>query len=177
MRTRMLFALVSAALPLSSLADTEPKPLPPIDISVVVPAPIEKVWNAFATTEGVKAWMVKQADLDTRIGGIWRTKYGADGHLGDEGTIENEVLAYDPGRMFCIRISKVPKGFPFMNVYRDMWTVVYFDPAPGGKTKVTLRGHGFKDTPESKQFRAFFEMGDKETLNELVKHFRGRTKD
>lgn len=145
--------------------------LPPIELTAMVPAPVEKVWAAFTTTEGVKAWMVKQADLDTRIGGLWKTKYGADGTLGDERTIVNEVLALDPGRMFTIRIQKTPAGFPFPNVYRDMWTVVYFDPAEEGKTKVTLRGHGFKDTPESKEMRAFFEMGNRMTLDSLVKHF------
>jgi uncharacterized protein YndB with AHSA1/START domain len=140
-------------------------------MSAVIPAPVERVWAAFTTTEGVKAWMVKQADLDTRNGGLWKTKYGADGQLGDEGTIVNEVLAVDPGRMFTIRIQKPPKGFPFMNVYRDMWTVVYFDPVEGGKTKLTLRAHGFQDTPESKQMRAFFEMGNRQTLDALAKHF------
>ncbi|MGV3613910.1 MAG: SRPBCC family protein [Fimbriimonas sp.] len=149
----------------------EPKTLPPIEATAVVAAPIDKVWAAFTTTDGLKAWMVKQAEVDTRNGGMWKTKYGAEGTLGDEGTIMNEILAVDPGRMFAMRIHKTPKGFPFPNVYREMWTVVYFDPVEGGKTKVTARGHGFKDTPEAKQMRAFFEMGNKQTLDMLVKHF------
>ncbi|MBI3742703.1 MAG: hypothetical protein HY261_00240, partial [Chloroflexi bacterium] len=59
----------------------------------------------------------------------------------------------------------------FMKVYRDMWTVVYFEPAEGGKTRVTARGHGFKDEEESKKMRAFFERGNRITLDMLAKHF------
>lgn len=165
---RLAISLSLVALPLAICAQA---PLPPIEATGIVAAPVEKVWTAFTTTEGVKAWMVKQADLDTRNGGLWKTKYGADGHLGDDGTIVNEILAVDPGRMLAMRIHTVPKGFPFTNVYRDMWTVVYFEPSGEGKTKVTVRGHGFKDIPESKQMRTFFEGGNQLTLDALAKHF------
>lgn len=148
-----------------------PKPLPPIEMSAVVPAPVEKVWAAFTTKEGMESWAVSKADIEMKLGAVWRTRYGKDGTLGDEGTIFNELLAFDPGRMYTIRIQKPPKGFPFMKVFRDMWTVVYFDPVEDGKTKVTLRAHGFTDQEESRKMRTFFEAGDKYTLDELVKHF------
>ena len=51
-----------------------------------------------------------------------------------------------------------------------MITVVYLEPA-GNKTKVTLRAHGFMEDEESKQMRAFFEAGNKYTLDKLVEHF------
>jgi uncharacterized protein YndB with AHSA1/START domain len=115
--------------------------------------------------------MVAQADIEMKIGGLWKTKYGKEGTLGDDRTIVNEVLAYDPGRMFVLRIHTPPKGFPFMKSFRDMWTVVYFEPADGGKTKVTVRAHGFKDEEESRKLRGFFEGGNRQTLDMLQKHF------
>jgi uncharacterized protein YndB with AHSA1/START domain len=146
-------------------------PLPSIECSAIVPAPPEKVWDAFTTTEGVKSWMVALADIDMKIGGLWKTKYRNVGTLGDEGTIVNEVLSYDPGRMFSIRIHTPPKGFPFMKSYKEMWTVVYFEAAGEGRTKVTCRGHGFTDEEESKKLRSFFEGGNRQTLEMLAKHF------
>lgn len=171
----LLSTVLLLALPLAADAEPNPAPLPPLELSVVVPAPPEQVWAAFTTTEGVKKWMVSQADLDTRNGGIWKTKYGKEGTLGDEGTIFNEVLAVDPGRMYTLRIQKPPKRFPFMNTYRDMWTVVYFDPAEGGKTRIRLRAHGFKDTEESRKLRAFFEQGNQATLDAAVRYFEKQT--
>jgi len=150
--------------------------LPPIETSAIISAPPAKVWDAFTTNEGAKSWMVSQADIQLKIGAIWRTKYGPKGTLGDDGTIFNELLSFDPGRMYSIRIQKPPAGFPFMNVYRDMWTVVYFEPVEGGKTRVTLRAHGFKDNEESRKFRSFFEVGDKYTLDMLAKHFDKKSK-
>jgi uncharacterized protein YndB with AHSA1/START domain len=175
MRTTLLCLLVGILMPVvcavRANAQEPLHALEPIEISGVVPAPIEKVWQAFTTKEGLESWMVHQAEVDLRNGGLWKTKYGKEGHLGDEGTIINEVLAYDPGRMLVLRIHTPPKGFPFMKTYRDMWTVLYFDPVAGGKTKVTVRAHGFKDEAESKQLRTFFEAGNKQTLESLVKHF------
>jgi uncharacterized protein YndB with AHSA1/START domain len=160
-----------AVLSLLAPAVEEPKPLPPIECSAVIAAPRPEVWKAFSTTEGVKSWMVAQADIQMKNGGLWKTKYGKEGTLGDERTIVNEVLAFDPERMFVLRIHTPPKGFPFMSSYKDMWTVVYFEEIDGGKTKVTCRGHGFTDSEESKKLRAFFDAGNKLTLSALEKRF------
>jgi len=163
------FLAVLALLSPTPVRDANP--LPPIECSTVIAAPRAEVWKAFTTTEGVKSWMVAQADIQMKNGGLWKTKYGKEGTLGDDRTIVNEVLAYDPERMFSIRIHTPPKGFPFMNAYKEMWTVVYFEDAGDGKTKVTCRGNGFTDTEESKKLRAFFEGGNKQTLEMLVKRF------
>jgi uncharacterized protein YndB with AHSA1/START domain len=176
MRTPYLAILCLAASPIMVHAQQPAGTLPPIEMSAIVPAMPDKVWAALTTAEGVKKWEVSQAEYDTRIGGIWKTKYGKEGNLDDDGAIHNELLAYDPGHMFAIRIHKAPKGFPFPNVYRNMWTVVYFEPVAGGKTKVTLRGLGFKDDAESKKMRTFFEGGDKYTLDILVKYFEKQAK-
>lgn len=145
--------------------------LPPVEVSAVIPATPSQVWAAFTTTEGVKSWMVSQADIELKVGAVWRTRYGKDGTLGDEGTIFNELLAFDPGRMYAIRIQKPPKKFPFMNAYRDMWTVIYFEPMEGGRTKVTARTLGLKDDDESRKMQAFFKLGNQYTLDEAAKHF------
>jgi uncharacterized protein YndB with AHSA1/START domain len=163
-------------LPLTFLAITGPTyaDLPPLEVSAVVPAPVSKVWWALTSSDGMKAWAVSQADLPLKVGAIWRTKYGKEGALGDEGTIFNELLSYDPERMYSIRIQKPPKGFPFMSSYRDMITVVYLKPITKDQTEVTLRAHGFKDDEESKKLRSFFEAGDRYTLDELVKFFKDK---
>jgi hypothetical protein len=56
----------------------------------VINAPIQDVWKALSTSEGYKATGPALAEVDLRIGGTIRTRYRADGPLGDAETIENE---------------------------------------------------------------------------------------
>ena len=49
----------------------------------VVGAPVTAVWNAWATTAGLKSWLAPHADIDLRIDGIMRANYDPKGTLGD----------------------------------------------------------------------------------------------
>ena len=73
--------------------------------------------------------------------------------------------------MYSIKTTKAPKTFAFPKAIQSMWTVVYFDDAGDGKTKVTVVGLGFTDDEESQKLRAFFQRGNDVTLERLQKHF------
>lgn len=60
----------------------------------VVDAPVEEVWNIFATSDGYKALGPALAEVDLRVGGTIRSRYSGSGVLGDAETIENVILAY-----------------------------------------------------------------------------------
>ena len=100
-----------------------------------------------------------------------RTNYNAQGALGDAQTIENAILSFEPGRLLSIRAVKNPENFPFPVAIREMWTVLYFEPAGDGRTKVRVVGLGFNATEESQKMRAFFERGNATTLEQLRQHF------
>jgi uncharacterized protein YndB with AHSA1/START domain len=150
-----------------------PSPSPAADALVseaVVNAPVEAVWNAWTTVEGIQSWMVAKTDIDLRVGGLWRTSYTRDADLAGDAAIHHRVLAFDPGRMLAFQTIKTPKNFPFANIAQT-WTVVYLEPAGAGKAKVTVRMVGYGDDQESVKMRAFFEKGNKATLDALVKRF------
>jgi len=147
---------------------------PPVVHSAVINASITGVWAALTTREGIESWMVPHADIDLRVGGKMRTTYNKDAVLGDDSTIENTILSYDPERMLSIRATKAPKGFPFLKALEAMWTVIYLEPADAGRTKVTVRSLGFTQDPESVEMRKFFEAGNKLTLDKLVERFAAR---
>ena len=138
----------------------------------VVGAPVTAVWNAWATTAGLKSWLAPHADIDLRIDGIMRANYDPKGTLGDAGTIENKVLAYEPERMFSIKVTKAPEKFPFRSRIGDMWTVLYFQPTLEGKTTLRIVGMGFGKDEESQKMKAFFEQGNAYTLTQLQKRFQ-----
>lgn len=143
----------------------------PIVSEVVVDAPVEKVWAAWTTSEGLRSWLAPQADIDLRLGGLMRANANAQGTLGDGQTIQNAILSFEPGRMLSIKVARPPDGFPFPNAIQRMWTVIYFQPAGPDRTQIRVVSLGFQPDDESLKMRAFFEQGNAFTLEQLRRHF------
>jgi uncharacterized protein YndB with AHSA1/START domain len=164
----LLAALLAAGLarPLST-----PAVIAPVVHENVIQASVDDVWAAFTTKAGIESWMVPHAEIDLRVGGKMRTTYNKDATLGDDSTIENTILSYDPKRMLSIRATKAPKGFPFVKALEAMWTVIYFEAAGPGRTKVTVKSMGFTEDEQSQQMRKHFDAGNKFTLDKLAERF------
>ena len=141
----------------------------------VVDAPVEEVWKIFATSEGYKVLGPALAEVDLRIGGTIRSRYRADGALGDAETIENTILAYEPPTMMSLRIAKTPQSFPFKNAWKTTWTVITLVPVESGKTLVRAASLGFGTDEESLAMRRFFEGGNQSVIENVQRHFSGRT--
>lgn len=143
----------------------------PIVSEGTVEAPVEAVWAAWTTSDGLRAWLAPHVETELRLGGRMRTNYNAKGTLGDSGTIENTILSFEPKRMLSIKVSKAPQGLPFPKAIHQMWTVLYFEPAGPDRTQLRIVGLGFEADEESQKMRAFFEQGNKATLKQLQSHF------
>ena len=111
------------------------------------------------------------AEVDLRVGGLIRSRYAADGTLGDDQTIENEILAFEPPRMIAFRIHKTPANFPFKEAWKHTWTVVTLTPLPDGRTHVRAASLGFGIDSESVAMRRFFERGNAQTMQALAARF------
>lgn len=149
-------------------------PIEPLVAEAIVDAPVDAVWNAFATREGFLAWHeIASGEIELQIGGIWRTSYDPASNLDDDTVIETEMLAFDPGRMMATRTIRAPADFPFPNAILDTWTVLYLEPVGAGETRVTVRMFGFTDGEESMEMRAFFDWGNPYELSQLVEYFAG----
>jgi len=146
----------------------------PVVTQAVVDAPADAVWGAFTTKEGMESWMVASGDVDLRIGGLMRTTYRKEADLDGDTAIHQVIMSIDPGRMLSFRTIKSPKGFPFPQAISKSWTVVYLDPVETGRTRVTVKMLGYDSDPESQEMRAFFEGGNKATLDALIKRFGAR---
>lgn len=140
----------------------------------VVNAPMAEVWKVFSTSAGYTALGVALAEVDLRIGGAIRSRYGSDGQLGDEETIENLIMAYEPPRMMAMRIQRTPKTFPFKQAWKTPWTVVTLTDVGGNRTHVRVASMGFGPDEESLAMRRFFERGNQEVIETLQRHFAGR---
>ncbi len=157
-------AIFLALLPLAHASDR-------IVSEGVIGAPVATVWAAWTTTDGLKAWLAPQADIDLRLDGLMRANYNPQGTLGDPGTIENRILAYEPERLLSMRVAKAPGGFPFSAIIGEMWTVLHFTPTAEGKTHLRIVGLGFGPGEDAQKMRAFFQQGNDYTLAQLQRHF------
>lgn len=132
-----------------------------------VEANISEVWHAFTTDKGLQSWVAPLADIDFRVGGKWRANYNPEGQLGDENTIVNTILAYDPQRMLSIKATGFPKGFQFAEVAKDTWSIFYFTPISETSTKITIVGLGYNDSEQSQKMRAFFKPANQYSMDQL----------
>ncbi len=139
----------------------------------IVNAPVSAVWNVWTTGEGYKSLGVAMAEVDLRIGGLIRSHYSATGSLGDEDTIENRILTYEPRRMIAIQINRTPKSFPFHEAWKNTWTVITLTDL-GNRTHLRIASMGYGLDEESKAMRQFFEQGNAATIKELQDHFNAK---
>ncbi len=138
---------------------------------VIVDAPVDQVWSAFTTKQGLESWMAAHAEVDLRVGGKMLTHYRPEGVLGDANTIENTILSFEPNRMLSVKATKPPETFPYKTAIESMWTVVYFEAVGSDRTLVSITCMGYGDDEESKKMREHFDKGNAWTLNKLRAKF------
>jgi uncharacterized protein YndB with AHSA1/START domain len=141
-------------------------------LSVVIDAPVAKVWDAFMTDKGFTSWAVPVAHITLENGGgMMESSYRIDGKIGDPDNIRNEIVAYVPYKMFAMRNAHVPKGAPFDPVLiATIRTVVTFE-AVGDKTRVTESGVGYGEGAGYDAMYRHFRDGNAEEFTSLADSF------
>jgi uncharacterized protein YndB with AHSA1/START domain len=173
MRNVLVFGLLPAAIAAGGDDDEVP-----LVHEAVLDAPVSEVWKVFTTSEGWKALGVAHAQVDFRVGGRILSHYDPNGRLGDEKTIENTILAFEPGRMLAFKATKPPAGFPFPREVLDrMWSVLALTDLGDGRTRISLRGYGYGSDDASRKMRAFFGQGNAWVLARLAQRFPKREAD
>ncbi len=165
----MIPALAGATPPASQ---NQANAMAPLVHEAEILASVQEVWNVFSTAEGFRKLGPALAEMDFRPGGTIRSHYHAQGVLGDDGTIEQTILAFEPERMVAFRISKPPREFPFPNAWKNVWSVATMEGLAGGSTRLRLAMMGYAADEESQRMRAFFDQGNAWVLEHLKKSFQ-----
>jgi len=76
--------------------------------------------------------------------------------------------------MLSIQVINPPEKFPFKDAVKNMWTVIYFDDAGPGRTRLRIVGLGFGTDEDSQKLRGFFDKGNAYTLKKLQETFAGK---
>ena len=136
-----------------------------IERTVRVERPLEQVWAAITTAEGLGTWFGQSAEVDLRVGGT-------------------ATLSWDGGHQASLRIERIEAptvfgytwgiyGLPDGDVRR---TYVEFTLAPDGAgTSVTVVESGFAQLAPDEHDKAFHGNTDgwRSELDELVDYLRG----
>ena len=140
-----------------------------IRASVVVPAPLDEVWAAWTTTEGVKSFFAPGAKVEARVDGpfeVYFNPYAAPGLKGAEGM---RFLAIQEKKMITFTWN-APPSMPEARKQRT-YVTVRFHPKGNGTTEVTLYHGGWGDGGDWDRAFAYFEKAWTAVLTALEARF------
>ena len=162
------FLLTLALLSSPALAQPAAHPSAPtgsdkvLVFEVTVPAPIETVWKAFATSEGLSTWLTPNAVVDLKPGGEW-TAHFPGGSTGG-GTIVSFVPEQD---LFLSALA--PDKFP--NVRAQRTKVQFHFERRGTATLVRLTQSGWQAGAEWDKAYEYLTVGNAQLLATLHHRF------
>src|SRR6185295_2553817 len=157
----LMLALILADGPVTVTKIAQPARA--LRFEVIVPAPVDEVWSAFATTEGLATWLWRDVRVDARPGGDWIVLYPG-GKTGG-GTI----LSITPKSQVVIA-ALAPEQFPAVRATRTRATFEFSAVSPTS-TKVTLVQTGWQSGAEWDAAYDYLATGNAQLLGQLLKRF------
>ena len=145
----------------------------------VIHAGASEIFNCFRTGEGLKKlWGVAHAEVDFKVGGMIRTNYDPAGKIGDDSTIGNAILAYEPDRMLAMRpIAPVGAEDFVKKICETGWSVIRLEPLTPTSTRLSVTMAGFGEGELYDKAYAFFEQGNAWTLMKMQETMNDRTRE
>jgi len=113
---------------------------------ITVQAPVDAVWNAWTTAEGLTSFFAPRATVELWPGGRFELLFRPDapeGHRGSEGC---RIQTFVPNSLVAFEWNAPPR-FPTVRL-RKTWIVVQLNPQGLVATRVTLTHLGWGDGPE-----------------------------
>jgi uncharacterized protein YndB with AHSA1/START domain len=159
-------ALAFVATFLATLAAAEERML---HKEVVVKAPVEAVWNAWTTSEGIKTFFAPDAHVEARPDGPFQIYMNPYAEPGMKGADDMRVLAVQPMKMLSYTWN-APPSLPEARKQRTA-VILRFAPAGEGETRVTLTHVGWGDGGEWDKSYAYFDKAWDKVLGNLQQRF------
>jgi len=137
---------------------------------VVVPAPVDDVWKAWTTLEGVKTFFAPDASLELAVGGDYEMYFAPEQPEGLRGGEGCKILSFVPGEMLSFTWS-APPSIPEVRKERT-WVVLTFQPLEGDKTQVSLVHLGWQAGEEWQKALKYFDRAWEIVLGRLQYRFQ-----
>jgi uncharacterized protein YndB with AHSA1/START domain len=139
---------------------TSTSPVKRQDFTIDIPAPVEQVWRALTTAEGIKEYFPAEPNIELKVGGNYEIFPG----------VRNRVLTFLPGKML-MTTGSAPPEFPDVRK-GGTWGAFQFDPIEGGKaTRLRLGVFGWRDGKQWDDAFAYFVKNNPVFLRMIRKRF------
>jgi len=137
---------------------------------IVVQAPLDDVWHAWTTTDGLQ-YISGKSNVELRIGGPyeWFLDLEPDEH-GKRGGQGSHVLAFLPQKMIAFSWTFPPSIPELRNADERTQVVVLFDEVSDGQVHVSLYAHGWQESEPWQRGWDYFDRAWGAVLNALKQH-------
>lgn len=135
---------------------------------VVVDAPVDKVWHAWTTEEGVR-FIAEGARIELKPGGPYEWYFSMDAPEGSRGGEGNTVLAVDPMRFLAFEWN-APPSYPEVRKQKHQ-VLLQLEPAGDNQTRIILTSLGFGTGQQWKDVHAYFDSAWDTVLDRLKASF------
>lgn len=164
---RMLSALAAAALvSVPAAAQAQERT---VYKTAIVGAPVDEVWNAWTTSEGIKSFFAPDARVEARVDGAFAIYFNPFAPPGQKGADDMRFLALQDKKMISFTWN-APPHLPEARSQRT-YVTVRFKPANTNETEVTLSHGGWGDGGQWDQAYAYFDRAWGNVLANLQKRF------
>jgi uncharacterized protein YndB with AHSA1/START domain len=156
--------LVAAALAVPATAAERS-----VEKTALIPAPIDAVWTAWTTTDGIKSFLAPDAKVELRVDGPFEIYFNPYGAPGQKGADDMRILAFQDRRMISFTWN-APPHLPEVRSHRTHVTV-RFVPSGDKETEVTIHHDGWGDGGQWDQAFTYFDKAWGSVLANLQKRF------
>jgi uncharacterized protein YndB with AHSA1/START domain len=164
MKNLIASVLVSAALALPAAAAERS-----VDKTALIPAPIDAVWAAWTTREGITTFFAPDARVEPRVDGPFEIYFNPYAPPGLKGADDMRFLAIQDRKMLTFTWN-APPHLPEARAQRT-YVTVRFVPANERETEVTLHHGGWGEGGQWDQAYAYFDKAWGSVLANLQKRF------
>jgi uncharacterized protein YndB with AHSA1/START domain len=158
----LAFVLVLATLPAAAQERA-------IRSAVIVPAPLDEVWAAWTTSEGIRSFFAPEAHVEARVDGpfeVFINPYAEPGLKGADGM---RFLSIQDRKMITFTWN-APPTMPEVRKQRT-YVTVRFKPSGEKSTEVTLYHGGWGEGEEWDKAFLYFEKAWTAVLGNLEARF------
>jgi uncharacterized protein YndB with AHSA1/START domain len=138
--------------------------------AVVVPASVDKVWEAWTTIEGVATFFAPKASVELAVFGDFEMYFDPGQPSGQQGSEGCKILSFIVGEMLSFTWN-APPSMPAVRQART-WVVLHFYPHESNQTRITLTHVGWKMGEEWQKALQYFNRAWEVVLGRLQYRFQ-----
>jgi len=140
-----------------------------VDKLARVKAPVDAVWQAWTTTEGIKTFFAPDGRVEARVDGPFEIYFNPLAPPGEKGADDMRMLAIQDRRMITFTWN-APPSLPEVRAQRT-YVTVRLKPVGDNETEVTVHHGGWGDGGQWDQAYAYFDKAWGTVLANLQKRF------